>query len=266
MHVIKAWKKVGETPLQALERTRADHKVEAELKSCYTGRLDPMAQGLMTFLFGEMIHCSETYNQSRKTYRFQAILGISTNSYDPMGRITSFRQISSAEARAYQAEMLKLLGTQEQPLPPYSAYRYKGKPLWKHALEGTLPDPLPTKSVEILSICNLNPHPVKIDLDQYRSECLDDIKDVQELNPDTFRYQEIISDWNDQSHLDYIWRISFEADVTAGTYIRALVHDLGAQMGIPAHAFRITRTSFLETSFLETSGIAHDTNVYLISN
>lgn len=245
MHVIKAWKKIGETPLQTLQRVARDYNFHLGIKSCYTGRLDPMAQGQITLLFGDAIYQAPRHNQANKIYRFQAILGISTTSYDPMGRITSFRQIQDSEAETYIKEMLKILGTIEQELPPCSAYRYKGKPMWKHVVDGTLTSPLPTRAVSVLQIRSLSDHPIKIGFSQYRAECLDDIKDVQALNPHSFKYCEIIDDWTEQSHLTHIWRICFEAKVSSGTYVRSLVHDLGARMGIPAHAFRITRTGCL---------------------
>jgi tRNA pseudouridine55 synthase len=244
MHVIKAWKHIGETPLQTMDRIRADHHLHPGLKSCYTGRLDPMAQGQITLLFGDMIYQAQRYNHASKTYRFQAILGISTTSYDPMGRITSFRQIQASEAERFRQEMLKVVGPIIQPLPPCSAYRYKGKPLWRHMKEGTLPEPLPSRPVTILSMNALHDHPTQIDFSQYRAECLDDILDVKKLNPgpNSFQYPEIIDDWESQTHMAHVWRIGFEVKVSSGTFVRALVHDLGVRLGIPAHAFRITRT------------------------
>jgi tRNA pseudouridine55 synthase len=259
MPVIQSWKQVGETPLQVIERAREQYRIPDGLKACYTCRLDPMAQGIITILFGRQIHQAPQYNKTSKVYRFQAILGVSTTSYDPMGRHTNFKQITSMEAERFQLEMLKRIGTQEQKLPPCSAYRYQGKPLWLHSLNGTLPAELPSKQITVNSVEALNPHPVMVPFNAYLAECKSDITDVKTLNPDTFKYTDILGDWDslrDMACIDHIWRLVFVANVNSGTYIRSLVHDLGAELNIPAHAFRITRTKL--GSISKTAHATHD--------
>ena len=59
--VILLNKKIGETPLQALERFRLRHKTYKEVKMTYAGRLDPMASGLLLVLAGEEIKNKEKY-------------------------------------------------------------------------------------------------------------------------------------------------------------------------------------------------------------
>lgn len=246
MNVIRAWKYVGETPLHALERVREQYHIPKSVKGCYTGRLDPMAQGIITFLFGPAVHLSHSINAAWKVYRFQAILGVSTDSYDPLGRHTEFKQVTATEAERFMNEMLKIQGAFEQVLPPYSAYKYKGLPLWRHANEGTLPDIMPTKMVNVYQIDALQDHPTMLNLSKYVAKCKGDIRDVQRLNaPGTYDCDSALDDWNDLADkgcLDHVWRIVFTAKVGTGTFIRSLVHDLGKKLGIPAHAYRITRT------------------------
>jgi tRNA pseudouridine55 synthase len=198
----------------------------------------------MTLLFGHQIHQSHRFNASSKTYRFQAIIGVSTTSYDPLGRIVNVRQVAAQEAEKFITEILKLQGDIEQILPPCSAYRYKGKPLWKHSMEGTLPNPLPVKSVKIHSIKSLQPHPTMVSLNEIRAEVLGDIGDFQRLNPEAdFNFESIQEDWKDlrEAQIQHFYRICLEATVGSGTYIRSLVYDIAKKLGIPAHAFRITR-------------------------
>lgn len=244
MDILQVWKRIGETPLQALERAKIEYRINK--KGCYTGRLDPMAQGCMTLLFGDQVHKSQTYNSFSKTYRFQAILGVSTTSYDPLGRITNVHQIPQKETEQFLQRITALEGDLEQTLPPYSAYRYQGKPLWMHATAGTLPYPLPTKSVKVYNIRALHTHPTMVSLDEYRRTVLDDIDDMinNSGSKSAFDYEGIISDWNDiqSGQIDHFYRISLEADVSSGTFVRALVNNTAAELGIPAHAFRITRT------------------------
>lgn len=244
MDVIRLWKRIGETPLQALQRARNDYHIPDWKKSCYTGRLDPLAQGEMTILLGDQIHQSMYYNTANKTYRFQAILGVSTTSYDPLGRITNVRQVTAAQAEHFMEQVIQLSGKTEQQLPPYSAYRYKGQPLWKHAVQGTLPDPLPTKTVQIYRVRALHPHPTQVSLDELRTEILADIQEVQTCSPQGVHdYNAFIGDWQSlqSGQLDHFYRICLEAEVGTGTFVRAIVYDTAQRLGIPAHTFRITR-------------------------
>ena len=101
MVIIRAWKRIGETPRQTMGRVRYDYHIPLSDRGCYTGRLDPLAQGTITLLYGDSVHQANTWNHADKIYEFQAILGVSTTSYDPLGRITNHRQISSVDAEAF---------------------------------------------------------------------------------------------------------------------------------------------------------------------
>ena len=239
---IRAWKKIGETPLQTLTRVQREYGIPDSVKMCYTNRLDPMAQGVITILIGDSIHTAKLHNSHDKVYRFQAILGVGTVSYDPMGRICNTAPVPYNKALQYQKEMLQYTGPIEQKLPPCSAYRYKGKPLWQHVVDGTLPAELPTKSVQVHSIKALYGRPTAITMSQYRAEALGDINDVRS-GGGNFDYDNIISDWRDLPGDTLLYRCVYEVHVSSGTYVRALVKDIGDKTGIPAHAFRITRVS-----------------------
>ncbi len=243
--IIRMWKKIGETPLQTLSRARDTYNIAADIKACYTGRLDPMAQGVIVILFGEEIHRAPEFNSRDKTYQFQAILGVSTDSYDAMGRINKVHDITYAQAKQYLNNILQLTGQLDQPMPPCSSYRYKGKPLWMHHRAGTLPSVLPKKKVHVYEVDALCPNPIYMTLGQYRKECLDDIGDVTdpEERDGVFPLKLIKGDWKACDKNVVLYRVLLRAHVSAGTYIRSLVHDTGNATGIPAHAARITRIS-----------------------
>lgn len=239
MDTIQLWKRIGETPLEASRRIQ-DEYMKSQ-KVCYTGRLDPLAQGYMTILFDDEVHHAPSYNGKSKTYRFQAVLGIETDSYDVLGRITNHRQITALEAEAFMKKMTGLSGRMEQEIPACSAYRYKGQPLWQHAKNGTLPYPMPTKQIEIYSVSALQAHPTMLSVGAYRKDVLDDIADV--TRPAGFAFGQIIEDWESQPEIT-LYRVCFDATVGSGTFIRSLVHDTAISLGIPAHAFRITRLRY----------------------
>jgi len=239
MDVIHAWKNIGETPLQTLKRIRFEYGISNKIKSCYAGRLDPMAQGVLTLLFNEAIYWAPEYNHCSKQYRFQAILGIGTDSYDALGNITNVLNITPEQALEYRDKMLALTGTWDQHLPPFSAYRYQGKKLWQHARNGTLPSILPKKNITVYDIeagdC------IEIPLIQHKKEVFSDISDMSSMGD--FDIEKIINSWNNIESLS-IWKLVFTVKVSSGTYVRSLVHDLGHILGVPAHAFRITRLCY----------------------
>ena len=240
--IISAWKHIGETPLQCLMRVQEDYSIP-ETKSCYTGRLDPMAQGIIVLLYGDYIHLSPHYNSKSKTYIFQCILGISTGSYDAMSMTSKCTSVTYGQALAYQEAMLDTIGNMKQSLPPCSAYRYKGKPLWIRYRDGTLPEVLPTKDVTVYGMASVYPHPVQISLEKYKEECFDDLNDfkVQRATNNDFPVDTIMKNWKDISAPTELYRLVFKAPVSSGTFVRGLAHDVCASLGIPSHAFRITR-------------------------
>jgi tRNA pseudouridine55 synthase len=259
MPIITVWKQIGETPLQALERARKDYHLEGVEPACFTGRLDPMAQGIQINLFGQDVYDKQDdYNSCSKTYSFMAILGISTTSYDPLGDITDIVDIPYDKAMRFHTAMMNMKGKIIQPFPPCSAYRYKGHPLWWHAKHGSLPIIMPSKEREIYEVKvkvkvkvkegkgkeDIDLKPVHLPVSTYRRSVISDIKDVQNFSDGSgsdFNCEEVIKAWRGLRAGIGIWRVEYEVTVSSGTYIRSLVHNLGVELGVPAHASRITR-------------------------
>jgi len=239
MPIISVWKRIGETPLQAMDRARKEYGITDEPAS-FTGRLDPMAQGIQISLFGKDVNLRDQYNSCRKTYRFTAILGIGTTSYDPLGDITDMVEITHDQALRFHRGMLAIHGKIMQAFPACSAFRYKGRPLWWHALHGSLPKPMPIKEREVFSVKELST-PINLPISTYRRTAIDDIKEVHQCNEGKFNCLPVISMWRSLKKDTTIWRAQYEVTVSSGTYVRSLVHNLGVELGVPAHAMRITR-------------------------
>jgi tRNA pseudouridine(55) synthase len=241
--VIKCWKKIGETPLIMMKRVIKEHGIPDHIKTCYTGRLDPMAQGVSIILTGSQ-NTSEMkkYCAKSKTYSFQAILGIETDSYDALGNITNYSPHSITQVNEFIANLEKLNGSSYyQEYPAMSAYKYKGKPLWKHQIEGTLPDKMPGSTRQIYSI--KIGKPVNLIVSNYAKECISDINDVKRYCGNSFHSDDKVKQWRTFStnNYMYLWRITITAKVSSGTYIRSIVVDTARKLNLCAHAFRITR-------------------------
>ena len=81
-------KPISLTPLQAIRRLQSLHpELEGE-KIGYAGRLDPMAEGLLLLLVSDENKKRKEYERLPKTYEFEVLLGIETDSYDVLGIIT----------------------------------------------------------------------------------------------------------------------------------------------------------------------------------
>ena len=71
----------------------------------------------------------------------------------------------------------------------------------------------------------------------------DDLNDfkVQRATNNDFPVDTIMKNWKDISTPTELYRLVFKATVSSGTFVRGLAHDVCASLGIPSHAFRITR-------------------------
>jgi tRNA pseudouridine55 synthase len=234
---ILVWKSIGQTPLEKMRLSQQERGLEDQ-KAVYAGRLDPMACGVSLLLVGDKEHVGQmmTYCREDKTYRFQAILGYRTDSYDAMGNIVSAKMVIDPDP--FIRKMLEKT-TIMQKFPPCSAYRYKGKAMWKHKLEGTLPsDEDWPQTQRVIHNVKLLQKPVIIDNCRFLSELCHDLDDISE---NAFGGHILKEHWCQRGNNDYVWRLVFEAKVSSGTFIRGLVHDIGVETNTPALAFRITR-------------------------
>src|SRR5690606_34034568 len=85
--ILKLYKNLGETPLECIERFRAEHPEYAETKMTYLGRLDPMAEGLLLVLAGNTKD-REKYLALDKTYEFEVLWSFETDTYDTLGLVS----------------------------------------------------------------------------------------------------------------------------------------------------------------------------------
>lgn len=94
------------------------------------GTLDPLATGLMILALGKATRLFPFFSSADKVYEGIIKLGFSTDTYDSTGKPTS----SIEKKYPFKANLLKVMkkfeGKIHQVPPPYSAKKYKGKPLY----------------------------------------------------------------------------------------------------------------------------------------
>ncbi len=94
------------------------------------GTLDPIATGLIVVSVGKATRLFPFFSKTDKVYKGVIRLGYATDTYDSTGKPLS------SEAKDYpkKAELLKAMetfeGEFEQMPPPYSAKKFRGKPLY----------------------------------------------------------------------------------------------------------------------------------------
>ena len=115
----------------------------------HAGTLDPMAQGVLLVLLGHATKISgHLMAGGRKTYQGTLRFGQTTDTWDAEGNILSESSWEHVQPEAVHEAVSAWLGTSEQPVPPYSAAKHQGQPLYKLSREGK-ETPVKTKNIEI---------------------------------------------------------------------------------------------------------------------
>jgi tRNA pseudouridine(55) synthase len=227
---------------QTLGQLTREVQEEIKNKICYIGRLDPLARGLVCFLVGDECISSRSRLHSDKTYGFNLILGISTDTGDALGLIQKMSALDFADIDV--SSIIKKYNnyTYEQEYPMYSSYEIRAsglkKPLWYFAKNGIPIDKIPTHSI---TIHQLEPtgEPTLITSPSYFIEQVEQV--IEEKS--RLRKDEVIAQYQALGEISLV-SIPLIAKVSGGTYIRRLCEDIGAKYGIPAIADSIERVAY----------------------
>ncbi len=238
---LNLYKRIGETPLERLDRLQIEKPEYKNIPLTYAGRLDPMAEGVLLVLVGEECKEKDKYLDLDKVYEGEIVWGFETDTYDVLGKITGTSQkFPNAEEIKKAIENLK--GKHQQKYPPYSSKPVQGKPLFQWAREGKLSEisEMPTQEIEIYNAEFLNQSEIA------SQDLLENISNkISKVNGD-FRQLEIINGRNnifgDPTPKKYMVT-RFKISCSSGTYIRSLVNDLGNSLGSKAILYSLIRTS-----------------------
>lgn len=242
-HLIE--KREGETPLQALERFRADAGISKDIPMTYAGRLDPMASGVLLILIGDECKKKEEYLGLKKEYEFEVLCGIETDTGDILG-LPEKTGSSTLPDADIQKRIEGLIGEHALPYPDFSSKKVEGKHLFEHALEGTLGTiEVPTRQMMVQELHYLGMRSLTTE------ELLQDIVTrLDAFNPPKsehtghdFRKEDIKERWKQVLVGGAQVSIArFRARVSAGTYIRALAPVIASTCGTTGLAYSIRRT------------------------
>ena len=173
----------------------------------HCGTLDPLASGLLIILVGrEYTKQQSLYLKKDKTYLVKAQLGIKTDTYDILGKITAKttrENLLKVEKKDLLAILPQFTGKIQQEVPIFSAVKVKGQKLYHKARKGERDIKLPSRQVEIKEIKLL------------------------EFNKEDMTF-------------------SLEVSVSSGTYIRSLINDIGKKLNVGATVIELRRTQIAD--------------------
>lgn len=233
--ILKLYKNLGETPLECILRYKAEHPESLKTSMTYLGRLDPMAEGLLLVMAGDT-RDKKAYLDMDKTYEFEVLWGFETDTYDTLGLVASVGSLPHKIEEKMERLIEDILNKKTQSYPPFSSKVFRGNFL--NAREGKIDEvDLPTRSIKIFSLEHKNTKLLNSE------EVLEDILKRVDLVKGDFRQEEVKQSWkNSIKSGEKLFLSQFVADVSSGTYIRSLAHEMGQKLGVGAIAFSIKRT------------------------
>lgn len=131
-------KEVGETPLAALTAWKAAHPEYKNVPASYAGRLDPMASGKLLILLGEECKRQKAYTDLDKGYEIEVLLDAGSDTGDALGLVEYAGKETAVDGKRVRAVLRAEQGSHTRLYPKFSSKTVGGKPLFLHALEGTL--------------------------------------------------------------------------------------------------------------------------------
>jgi tRNA U55 pseudouridine synthase TruB len=241
--MLTVFKPFGMTPKELVDEYV---KIRGAKKGAFSGRLDPMACGVMKIYFDDDCKLANVDDKLNKTYRFVMIFGIGSTSCDLLG----FPSISTDEGKAVTKEMIESCintGEMIQTQPVHSSFIVKNKdgvrnPLWWWALHNRLDEvDVPSfkrtlYSLEVKSISQKT-------MNNISATAIERINMIDKEH--TFRQDEIIDAWRKTSEINKeFYTAELVASVSSGFYIRQLVSDIGDALHMKTTTFEIERLCY----------------------
>jgi tRNA pseudouridine55 synthase len=238
--IIPVWQELGQSTHQIAKNLGSDYQT----KATHTGTLDPMAEGIVIVLTHEDRLKKSEFSKWKKTYEFEILWGISTDSLDLLGLVNEI-STKNLDFKIIETTLVKILpqliGTYQQTQPQFSAQRINGKSGFDLAKQKIEFKPKENE-ITIASLEILGTQTIKT-------------KQLQKIIPEkinliqgNFRQQEILQQWQktfsqlENKHIQHLPVTKFRAVVSKRTYIRALVDNIAQLLNYPITTFAITRT------------------------
>lgn len=133
--ILNLYKPVGMTSHDVVARVR---RILREKRVGHAGTLDPAACGVLPVCVGQATRVVEYLSDARKVYCAGVVLGLTTDTYDAEGVVTSVSEVPDFSLDDIERAAASLRGPIMQLPPIYSAIKVGGQPLYKAARAGTV--------------------------------------------------------------------------------------------------------------------------------
>ncbi|WFD36947.1 tRNA pseudouridine(55) synthase [Malassezia cuniculi] len=242
------------------------------------GTLDPLAEGVLVIGVGAGTKHLQQFLNCTKEYRTVGLLGTATTSYDSQEPVMRKAPHAHVTRELVCSTLPQFTGELMQVPPLYSAVRVDGKRLFDYARQDIpLPRPIEARKVTVseLRLVDWLPggtHEYKPPTAEISAEdhaLVDKIRNMAGSSYDTRRVDMDTAGTSDAPAADTPNKekppaaddgpsdpnetdvghsddsppaMVLEMTVSGGTYVRSVVHDLGAAVGSAAHVVRLIRT------------------------
>jgi tRNA pseudouridine55 synthase len=116
----------------------------------YVGTLDKNATGILPIAINEGVKLIPFLEDEVKVYSARFLVGVKTDTYDIRGNVVEKMDVEPLERERIEAHLRSFEGRIRQKIPPFSAKKIEGRPLYRWAREGKMIELL--KEVEIYEI------------------------------------------------------------------------------------------------------------------
>ncbi|MCM8772843.1 MAG: tRNA pseudouridine(55) synthase TruB [Candidatus Omnitrophica bacterium] len=152
--ILNIYKPKGITSYDVIRILKKEFNLKEKIG--HGGTLDPIGEGVLIILIGNMTKISSKLINFHKEYIGEILLGVKTDTDDIEGNIIEQRPVENLKEEDITRVIKSFEGEYEQIPPSVSAIKYKGKPLYKYFRKGIIITPTPRKvlikKIEVLSI------------------------------------------------------------------------------------------------------------------
>lgn len=200
----------------------------------YAGRLDPMAEGVLLLLSGADRHDLPAHLGHDKEYVARFLFGVRSDTHDALGRLTPGGGPAPEEADCARV-VAALPGVHTLPLPVWSAYKLRGRPLHAWAAEGRLDEVVvPIRQMGVRGVAGVTSRSVRAGA--LAGEVVGRILRVR----GAFRQEAALADW--RALAAPLVEVTATLTVTSGTYVRSLAEKMGTELGCGCLLVGLCRT------------------------
>ncbi|HTY64379.1 MAG TPA: tRNA pseudouridine(55) synthase TruB [Acidobacteriota bacterium] len=130
----------------------------------HAGTLDPFATGVLPLTLGRATRLTSYFLASDKVYHGVMRFGFATNTYDVDGEPLGEDSHPELDAARLQQIFSHYCGIIRQTLPPFSAKKIQGRPLYSYARKGIEVSPS-TKEVNVKSLALIGVHQSEVEFE-----------------------------------------------------------------------------------------------------